>query len=140
MMNKLIVVITVFFLLVLSCKKDDDSQVPLVSVNLAFNLNNPEFINLQIDNGWTYVSGGSRGILLYRVSASNYKAFDRHCPYNPSSSCGLVSADVTNLVGIDDCCGSRFLLSSGQVTQGPASRPLKEYRTSYDGSTLSVFN
>lgn len=138
MMRKLFATFT--FILVLSCNKDNDSQIPLVSVNLLFNLSNPEFVNLQIDNGWTYVSGGSRGIVLYRISADNFKAFDRHCPYNPTSSCGLVSADVTNLVGIDDCCGSRFMLSSGQVIQGPATRPLKEYRTSYDGSTLAVFN
>jgi len=140
MMRKLFTAFTFIILLVLSCKKEDNSTVPLVTVNLSFNLNNPEFVHLQVDNGWTYVSGGSRGIIIYRNSASDFKAFDRHCPYNAASSCGLVSADVTNLIGIDDCCGSRFLLSSGQVTQGPASRPLKEYRTSFDGATLQVFN
>lgn len=140
MMNKLFAILTIIFFLVISCKKEDASTIPLVTVNLSLSLNNPEFINLQVDNGWTYVSGGSRGIIVYRNSTNDFKAFDRHCPYNPSSSCGLVSVDVTNLVGIDDCCGSRFLLSSGQVTQGPASRPLKEYRTSFDGSTLQIYN
>ncbi len=139
-MNKLFAILTIIFFLVISCKKEDASTIPLVTVNLSLSLNNPEFINLQVDNGWTYVSGGSRGIIVYRNSTNDFKAFDRHCPYNPSSSCGLVSVDVTNLVGIDDCCGSRFLLSSGQVTQGPASRPLKEYRTSFDGSTLQIYN
>ena len=140
MMKTFFATFTVILLFTLSCNKDDNSQVPLVSVNLSYNLNNPEFIHLQVDNGWTYVSGGSRGIIIYRNSANDFKAFDRHCPYNPSSSCGLVSVDVTNLIGIDDCCGSRFLLSSGQVTQAPASRPLKEYHTSFDGSTLQIFN
>jgi len=140
MMKKLFVTFTFILVLVWSCKKGDDSQIPLVSVNLSFNLNNPEFVHLQVDNGWTYVSGGSRGIIIYRNSANEYKAFDRHCPYNPSGSCGLVSVDVTNLIGIDDCCGSRFMMSSGQVTQGPATQPLKEYRTSYDGAVLQIFN
>lgn len=139
-MNKFIVLISVFLFALSSCDKDDEAQIPLVTVNLSYNLNNPEFVNLQVDNGWTYVSGGSRGILIYRVSSGSYKAYDRHCSYNPSSSCGIVSVDVTNLVAVDDCCGSRFILTTGQVTQGPATRPLKEYKTSYDGSTLFIYN
>lgn len=139
-MRKLLVLFTLILFFTSSCKKEDNSTVPLVSVNLSLNLNNPEYVHLQVDNGWTYVTGGSRGIVIYRNSASDFKAFDRHCPYNASSSCGVVNVDVTNLIGIDDCCGSRFLLSSGQITQGPASRPLKEYRTSFDGAVLQIFN
>ena len=70
MMKKLFATFTFILVLVWSCKKDDDSQVPLVSVNLTYNLNNPEFVHLQVDNGWTYVSGGSRGIIIYRNSAN----------------------------------------------------------------------
>jgi len=133
-----IIFISILFLII-GCNKDDNSAIPLVSVDLYYNLSNPEFIHLKVDNGWTYVTGGSRGIVIYR-SNGEYRAFDRHCPYNPSSSCGLVSVDVTNITGIDDCCGSKFLMSTGQVTQGPATQSLKQYQTSFDGNVLRIFN
>lgn len=127
------------FIFFVSCTKNNNSSIPLVAVDLYYNLNNPEFVHLKVDNGWTYVSGGSRGIIIYRTNGQ-YKAFDRHCPYDPSSSCGLVSVDVTNITGKDDCCGSKFLLANGQVTQGPANQSLKQYSTSFDGTTLHIFN
>ena len=138
-MNKLILILFVSILSFLGCNKDDNSTIPLVAVDLYLNLSNPEFIHLKVDNGWTYVSGGSRGIIVYRTNGQ-YKAFDRHCTFNPSSSCGLVSIDVTNVTGKDDCCGSMFLMSNGQVTQGPATQTLKEYNTSFDGTVLRIYN
>lgn len=138
-MKQLKVIFIALIFVLIGCKKDDNSAIPLVSVDQYYNLDNPEFIHLKVDNGWTYVSGGSRGIVIYR-SNGEYRAFDRHCPYNPSSSCGLVSVDVTNITGIDDCCGSKFLMSTGQVTQGPAAQSLKQYQTSFDGTVLRIFN
>lgn len=138
-MNKPTRILLVSILLFLGCNKDNNSTIPLVAVDLYLNLSNPEFIHLKVDNGWTYVSGGSRGIIVYRTNGQ-YKAFDRHCTFNPSSSCGLVSVDVTNITGKDDCCGSKFLMSNGQVTQGPATQTLKEYNTSFDGTVLRIYN
>lgn len=136
---RLIIIIAISIVFFSGCNKDQNAQIPLVSVNLNLNLNNPEFVHLKTDNGWTYVSGGSRGIVVYRTNGT-YKAYDRHCPYNPTNSCGLVSVDVTNITGLDDCCGSKFLMSSGQVTQGPAVNPLKAYNTSLNGDVLHIGN
>lgn len=138
-MNKNLYIIAFIVTLFIGCNKDDNSNIPLVAVDLYLNLSNPEYVHLKVDNGWTYVTGGSRGIIVYRTNG-NYKAYDRHCTFSPSNSCGLVSVDVTNITGKDDCCGSKFLLSSGQVTQGPATQGLKEYKTSFDGSVLRIFN
>lgn len=138
-MNKLLLILLVLILPFSGCKKDDNSAIPLVAVDIYLNLTNPEFIHLKVDNGWTYASGGSRGIIIYRTNGE-YKAFDRHCTYDPSSSCGIVSVDVTNITGKDDCCGSKFLISNGQATQGPATQSLKEYKTSFDGTVLHIYN
>jgi len=95
---------------------------------------------LSVPGGWTYVNGGSRGIIIYRVSNDQFNAYDRHCTYDSSNSCALVSVDVTNINGLDDCCGSKFLLTDGSITNGPANLPLKKYQTNFDGQVLRVFN
>lgn len=87
-----------------------------------------------------YETGGSRGIIVYRDSFSSFKAYDRHCTYDSSNSCALVSVDVTNITGLDDCCGSKFNLLTGSINQGPATFPLKEYQTTFDGGVLHIFN
>ena len=127
-------------LLIIGCKKDNNSGIPLVSVIIYLNSNNPEFVNLNVVGGWTYITGGSRGLIVYRSSNSEFKAYDRHCTYDSSNSCALVSVDVSNIRGLDDCCGSMFLLTDGSVTKGPANLPLKQYQTSFDGSVLHIFN
>jgi len=104
------------------------------------NSTNPEFINLNAVGGWIYVTGGSRGIIVYKSSNNEFKAYDRHCTYDSGNSCALVSTEVTNITAKDDCCGSKFLLSDGSVIQGPANLPLKQYQTSFDGSVLHIFN
>ena len=95
---------------------------------------------LAIPGGWTYINGGSRGIIIYRASNDVFKAYDRHCTFDSSNSCALVSVEVNNITGFDDCCGSKFILTDGSVTQGPANLPLKQYQTSFDGNELRIFN
>ena len=124
----------------LACSKDTNSNIPLVNVDVTIYLNNPAYNMLSVPGGWTYVNGGSRGIIIYRVSNDQFNAYDRHCTYDSSNSCALVSVDVTNINGLDDCCGSKFLLTDGSITNGPANLPLKKYQTNFDGQVLRVFN
>ena len=132
-------IIISFFLVLTSCTKDNNSGIALVGVDIYINSNNPEFINLNAVGGWTYIIGGSRGIIVYRSSNNEFKAYDRHCTYDPTNTCALVSVEVNNITGLDVCCGSKFLLPDGSVTQGPANLPLKQYTTSFDGSVLHIF-
>jgi nitrite reductase/ring-hydroxylating ferredoxin subunit len=124
----------------LACSKDKNSNIPLVTVDITIYINNPAYNVIAAPGGWTYINGGSRGIIIYRVSNDEFNAYDRHCTFDSSNSCALVSVDATNINGLDDCCGSKFLLPDGSVTNGPANLPLKQYQTSFDGQVLRIFN
>ncbi|HVA99622.1 MAG TPA: hypothetical protein VNG53_12070 [Bacteroidia bacterium] len=141
-MNKKLFLIGIFVLstFVFSCNKKQD-QVPLTGVNIYITLAEPAYANLNAVTGWVYISGGVRGIIIYRASSSAFMAYDRDCPYQPNNTCALVKVDSTNnITAFDPCCGSKFLLTDGSVMQGPATAPLKQYETSFDGFTLHIFN
>jgi len=122
------------------CKRDED-QIPNVYVNFYVNTTDPGFIDLNAVGGWVYVTGGSKGIIIYRKSVNEFMAFDRHCPYQPSDACSRCEVDTSNnLFVFDNCCGSKFLITDGSVQQSPAYVPLKAYYTSFDGLTLHVYN
>lgn len=87
-----------------------------------------------------YQEGGSRGIILYQQSAGQYVAYERHCPYMPSSECARVSVNSTNILAADTCCGSVFLLTDGTVSEGPAAASLLQYQTLQTGNQLRIFN
>jgi len=123
-----------------SCSKNNDSNIPLVTVNIIIHINDPAYNMLTVPGGWTYLNGGSRGIIVYRASNDVFQAYDRHCTFDSSNSCALVSVEVNNITGFDDCCGSKFILTDGSVTQGPANLPLKQYQTSFDGNELRIYN
>jgi len=123
-----------------ACKTDENSAIPLVQVNFQYNINLPAYINLQTIGGSVEVFGGSRGIILYRSSPDEIKAYDRHCTFQPSNTCGLVSADPNRFTATDNCCGSSFLLNNGNVSSPPASLPLKEYTVIFNDPILIVTN
>lgn len=127
----------------ISCTKSrngNNNGIPLVSVDIYVYANDPEFFKLNPIGGWEYISGGSKGIIVYRKSESEFAAYDRHCTYKPNNSCSKVSVDSSDIAAIDTCCTSRFLLTDGSVIEGPATYALKQYQTSYDGSVLRIFN
>ncbi len=125
----------------LACKKDsENNNIPLVDVYVDVNINDPAYLKLKSVGGWEYLTGGSRGLIAYRISQTEFKVYDRHCTFQPSNTCALVSVDLNNATASDQCCGSSFLLLNGSVSRPPAVLPLKEYTTIFDGTTLSIRN
>lgn len=125
----------------LACNKDDGpTGVPLVAVDRQVFVTDPQFLDLNVIGGWEYVTGGSRGLLVYRRSVDEFIAYDRHCTYQPEGTCGTVEVDSTGVKAFDPCCDSEFLLFDGSVLKGPANFSLKQYQTSFDGIALRIFN
>ncbi|HET6226177.1 MAG TPA: hypothetical protein VFF27_07845 [Bacteroidia bacterium] len=132
----------VFLLLLLSlgCKKEAKSTIPDVSVDVYIYVNNPSYISLSVVGGWTYVNGGVRGILIYRKNSTEFMTYDRNCTYHSTDACATIVVDKSNITAVDTCCHSEFLLTDGSVLKPPAGIPLKQYRNSFDGSVLHIYN
>lgn len=123
-----------------SCTRRNPSGIPYVPVNLQLTVSNPQWIKLQAVGGWEYIGGGSQGIIVFRASAEEFKAFDRHCTFQVDEYCQL-SVDNTGNRAVDvDCCESKFLLFDGAPIEGPANLGLHQYNTSFNGNTLWITN
>lgn len=120
--------------------RDNNNAIPLVAVDKEINLTLPSYSALSVPGGWAYVSGGSKGLLIYNRGNDEFVAFDRHSPYNVDDAC-TVSVDTSNNVEVvDPCSGSKFSLYDGSVTNGPATLPLKQYNTYLSGTILRIYN
>jgi hypothetical protein len=132
-----------------ACGDDNDAQplIPYAPVNLSINITNQQYANLRVDNGAVTLpakgpagDGGVKGVIVVRQNASTFLAFERNCPYRPYDACALVSLDRNSRLFMrDSCCNSQFDLR-GQITGGPAPRPLKQYSTSLQGTLLNITN
>ncbi len=122
------------------CKKDVEDEIPYAYVNFYINLNSTQYIELNNIGSYAYLTGGVRGIIIYRRSVEEFKAFERNCPYQPYNTCADIRVDPSGIMAVDSCCGSQFLLLDGSIIKGPATRLLKQYRTNFDGTTLHVYN
>lgn len=135
--------ITFFILLLFTgCNKDDKVKTKIPYVFVDFTID-PKFNNLNNVGDVEVFTGGYRGIIIYRKSLEEFVAYERTCTYDPEKECSKLYIDPgTNILAKDTCCGSTFLLLDGIPTAGPASIPLKQYRTSYDAvnSRLRVYN
>jgi nitrite reductase/ring-hydroxylating ferredoxin subunit len=128
-----------FVLFAFSCGKNR-SQIPNVLVDITVNVNNPSYMTLTAVGGFMYFSGGSRGIIVFRTSTEEFNAFDRHCPYEPEETCGVLSMQSDNVTMKCACCASIFSLYNGSLQSGPAVQPLKKYTTTFDGTNLRIYN
>jgi nitrite reductase/ring-hydroxylating ferredoxin subunit len=131
----------VFVSLFTSCRKDDNSDTRSAGVNEYLDLNLPSFLALSVPNNYIYYPSGTRGIIIFRKSTTEFLAFERACPYDAQLATGLVSVETTLTSLKDSTCGSRFSLFDGGVINGPATRPLSQYRTELlQGNILHIFN
>ena len=130
----------ILLIVMVSCNLDNgQGAIPYVPVNISLNLQNVDFQPLSIDGGFVYVTGGVKGILVYRENSASYLAFERSCTYEPNSDCARIRMDSSLLFMIDTCCSSQFNLE-GNVLSGVAPYALRQYSSSLNGTTLNINN
>lgn len=137
-MKNIIFLVVIAFMI--SCKNENSNEgIPYVPVTISINLLDPNFQELKVNGGYVYVTGGVKGILVYRESSGSYLAFERSCTYLPNSDCARISMDSSQLFLVDTCCSSQFTLE-GNVLTGVAPYALKQYTTNLDGTILYINN
>lgn len=110
-------------------------------MNISINLDLPSNQPLNASGGYVYLSGGSRGIVVYR-NFDEFVALDRHSTYDSDNAAAIVQVNPDNIFElIDTLSDSKFSITSGVVIAGPAKFGLKRYNTYWDGAyTVSVYN
>lgn len=128
------------------CQRQYPVNIPYITFDYNINILEPAYVDLQGVGGSVFIPGGSRGIVIYRVSIEQFNAYERHCTYDCDNPCGKVDYDSSGIVLVDsDCggsgCGSKFNIIDGSVLNGPAQYPLIQYATTFDGmAMLRVYN
>jgi nitrite reductase/ring-hydroxylating ferredoxin subunit len=150
-----------FFLMLLSlpvilssCNKKND-VIPDVYVNFTLNLNDPEFVTLNgfggsvaVDsrtNNWgTGAAGYDGNGIIICFGVEEFYAYDRTCPhdYVVNSLSVKVNIDPSNsTIAICPNCGTKYGLTvGGTPASGVGRYPLKNYRTSFQGNYVTVWN
>jgi hypothetical protein len=137
------------FLCLAGCgPKNTDDEIPLVPVNFYVDLNVNTSLPLNNLGGYIYRTEGNKGIVIIHNYNDAFLAIERTCSYHPYDSCNLITMDNNGLElkcgkynGNDfvPCCGSKFTME-GYVNKGPATRPLRSYSVTKNGSQLHVTN
>jgi hypothetical protein len=138
--NAVKILFVLLIILPCSCKKDERPQIPNVYVNLTLDISSTLYIELNSVGGHVNLTGGYKGITVYRLSTDEFVAFERCCSYDPDVADARVVVDTSGLTLSDAVCGSQFLILDGSVVNGPATAPLKQYRTQFDGDYLKIYN
>jgi hypothetical protein len=149
----------IFFFIVLmlsfsfsSCNKDND-VIPDVYVNFSMDINDPQFVDLagvgnhvivtSQTNNWGAEAAGYNynGIIVYTSDINVFNAYDRTCPHEYSIDGSSIKINVDFTIGICPQCSTIYALSAGGVAySGPGKYPLKNYKTSFDGRYITVWN
>jgi hypothetical protein len=133
-------------LLVMACQKSNTptvnsgNPVPSVPVAITVYPNNVSNFKIQAIGGWMYISGGIRGIILYRKSQEEFVAMERTSPYLPNNDDAIVKVQPNNFTLRDTVSDSQWRIIDGAITKGPAQWPLRLYGTTYDGNVLRIVN
>ncbi len=134
----LIIFLSVIFI---KCDKNNNDVVPNVYVNFTIYINEPDYSELNAIGNSVMVTGGAKGIIIYRNSLNEFFAYDRCCTYKPSEKNEYVQLlEQGSPIVVDSTCGSKFNLVDGSVINGPAVLPLKKYNTTFDGNGVHVYN
>lgn len=131
-------ILVILFFALMHCSPDlSDDAIPYVSfADIVINVSLPAYNDLNT-KGYMNISGGVKGIILYKASASTYYAIERNCSFSPNDACATVEVDISGLYIKDACCGSTFTLI-GEPTSPPATRQLRHYQTSQSSNILTI--
>jgi nitrite reductase/ring-hydroxylating ferredoxin subunit len=147
--------ITIALLLTLSsCSKKND-VIPDVTIEFRIDINDPEFtdltafggialVNSKTNNIGIYAAGyGGNGIIIF-AGVDEFYAYDRTCPHDfTANSLSIkVNIDPSNTLNAicPECNTNYSLAAGGTPSKGIGRYPLKNYKTSFDGRYIRVWN
>jgi hypothetical protein len=122
-----------------SCRSDSigPDTLPYVFVNESVFLNSLEAQPLtQRDGAFIYISGGLKGIIVYRQAQGLYTAIERQSPGKGNCS---VRVDITQAYISDSCAGAQFNFE-GELTSGYTPSNLRRYSVSADNNRIIITN
>ncbi len=129
----------------LSCSSTEQPNLlPFVPVNIDINLDLPQYQDLLVPGGVVYIQNeGIRGIYIYNLNNTTFKAYDAACPNIepfPIQACGKMSiADGISL--FCSCDQVYYSLLDGSPQGGDSLYFAKEYQVlSSGGNNLIVKN
>lgn len=120
---------------------DPVSPVADVLVREELNLNSVAAQPLRFRDGSAVtIPGGVRGIVVYKKSGDQYRAFERFSPHRMQDSCGALVVPPHFFYMEDTCHGCRFDWE-GRPVAGPCRSLLKTYRVQFMNEfTLLITN
>lgn len=137
--------ILVILFIIHGCGKEKNiyDQIPYAPINVYIEPNSTKYQRLNTVGGWEYITAQepSRGLIVYRYSLNEFRVYERTCPHDPEKPTARVEVTEENyLIAVDSTCMSRFIITDGTAFDGPSQLPLMQYRTSFDGNTLHIYN
>lgn len=138
----------------LSCNKEND-VIPDVIVDFHVDINDARFstdlntlggaviINALLLNE-PYAAGFNGSGIIVARGVDEYYAYDRTCPHEYSLDGSIVKVNIDPQAfakAVCSGCNSTYeLISFGTPSSGISRYPLKNYRTSFDGRFIRVWN
>lgn len=138
-MKRIFFAFILFIFLGSSCHIEH-STIPEVAVDFVIYPNSMEYADLNYYGGYVYVTGGVNGIIVYRLNEFTFVAYDRACPYDWEHRDSWLWMDDSGLLVECSQCRSRFNIINGDIVDGAAIHPLKQYKTQYNGEKLRIYN
>lgn len=138
---RVLLLLGVVMFFTVACKKEEPPpEIPYVYVNFTLNPNSTQYINLNSVNGWETVTGGYKGILVFRKAVNEFVAFERACPYDPLITGTQIRVDTSGITCYCPVCQSKYIMYDGTPYDGVSRFPLKQYAAIYDGVLLHISN
>ena len=137
-----------------SCNKKND-VIPDTYVNFTLDLNEVLFHDLSVfggsvavdsrTNNWGTAAAGYNGNgIIICFGVEEFYAYDRTCPWDYVTNNLSVKVNIdpgNSTIAVCPKCGTKYGLTvGGTPATGVGRYPLKNYRTSYQGNYVTVWN
>lgn len=157
-----LLILIVLLPLLHGCQKyPENPNRPILLAPITIYPNTYQYYDLNFVSNWLYITSDvestSRGIIVYRLSETEFLAYDR-IPPNFPDACTDSQGNTTRLVVedgmfvVDHCNNAYYNILNGQLiirepdmipdfpTDGTMVYPLIQYRTTFDGNKLVISN
>lgn len=132
--------LAILFVILCSCNNNDDGNtiLPNIPVNVSLNLDLPSYQSLLFNSGNAYVPNqGIKGIIVFRFSNTDFRAWDAACPHISPNDCSTMTIKGVKMVC--SCDNTEFSILDGSPLSG-TKYSARQYKVVKNGNTLTITN